>query len=582
MRGYSSYINTAFLSFVFLFATATGMAQKVTTVEPDKEKKSEGNKSESLYYDAVKAEMLDDDREAVKLFEEFVEKNPKESAGYYELSRLYVKQKNDEKAEEYIKKAIALDNDNKWYKEQYASVLTNRNEYEKAADVIMELAKKDDHNHAYSLTAAMLYERDGRYERALGVFDNLLKDAPNDEDLLTQKMQIYLKMNDADNAAKVGERLVQVNPREGKYYAMLAELYDNNKQPAKAAEVLQRGQTAIPDDATIQFSWAEHYRRQNDSTKSNEYIRKVITNKDQDVETQLALLTGYLQDLSTDSAKKAEGLSLAKQLADQHPNNARVIATYGDLLTINNKRNEAAEQYKRSLAINPAAFPVWQQLLFTYYADRNTADSLIKYSEKAMRYFPNQAIVYFLNGAGQFNKKNYTNAIKSLNHGIDIQPDDSLGILGDMYGMLGDTYNILKEYARSDSAFEKVLQLEPTNASVMNNYAYYLSVRNANLDKAEKLSKRSLELKPDEATFLDTYGWILYQQHKYKDAKDYIQKAVDANPDNADGTLYEHLGNVYYKLGDKEKAIQYWKKAKDKGSDNTQLDKQIQEQKLYE
>jgi Tfp pilus assembly protein PilF len=199
-----------------------------------------------------------------------------------------------------------------------------------------------------------------------------------------------------------------------------------------------------------------------------------------------------------------------------------------------------------------------------------------------MRYFPNQAIVYFLNGAGQFNKKNYTNAIKSLNHGIDIQSDDSLGMLGDMYSMLGDTYNILKEYTRSDSAFEKVLQLEPTNASVMNNYAYYLSVRNANLDKAEKLSKRSLELKPDEATFLDTYGWILYQQHKYKEAKDYIQKAVDANPDNADGTLYEHLGNVYYKLGDKEKAIEYWKKAKDKGSDNIQLDKQIQEQKLYE
>ena len=105
------------------------------------------------------------------------------------------------------------------------------------------------------------------------------------------------------------------------------------------------------------------------------------------------------------------------------------------------------------------------------------------------------------------------------------------------------------------------------------NYSYYLSLRNKRLEDAEKMSKRSLELRPEEPTFLDTYGWILYKSGDYKKAKEYIQKAIDANNEGADGTLWEHLGDIYYKLNNKEKAVEYWKKAKEKGTENEQIDK---------
>jgi Tfp pilus assembly protein PilF len=102
------------------------------------------------------------------------------------------------------------------------------------------------------------------------------------------------------------------------------------------------------------------------------------------------------------------------------------------------------------------------------------------------------------------------------------------------------------------------------------------------LEEAEKMSKRSLELRPDEGTFLDTYGWILYRMGKFEKAKEYIEKAISLAKGEADGTLYEHLGDVYYKLNNVDKAVENWKKAQGKETDNPELDKKIKDKKLYE
>lgn len=161
-------------------------------------------------------------------------------------------------------------------------------------------------------------------------------------------------------------------------------------------------------------------------------------------------------------------------------------------------------------------------------------------------------------------------------------PDDNTAVTAQMYSTLGDIYNIQKNYTAADSSYDKALQLEPDNASYLNNYAYYLSERNTRLNDAEKMSKHSLELRKDEPTFLDTYGWILYREGKYEKAREYVQKAIDASPANADGTLFEHMGDISYKLNDVDKAIEYWKKAKEKGIDSETIDKKIRDRKLYE
>jgi Tfp pilus assembly protein PilF len=576
-------IKTGIVSLLFSIGLVPiAAAQETTSQSPlPVVKPNAANRADELFYDAVKARMLGNDQQEEELLAEFIKLKPEEPAAYYDLARLSISRNRADKATEYIKKAISLDGSNKWYKEQYANILALKNQYADAAQEFEKLAAEQKKNEDYLLKAALMYQRGSRYKEALNVMDKLIAAYGPDEDYMMQKEQLYLKMNDVDGAAKVLDQLIARNPDEPRYYALQAELYENNKQPDKAAAAYRKLQDMFPADPIAQLSLAGYYRKNNDKAKYEEYVKKAIVNKDLDAETQISLLLPYLQELNSDSSKRQEGMQLAGQLAEQHKSNAKVLAFYGDVLSLNDQREKAAVEYKKSLAIDPSAYSVWQQLLYSY-TDRKNADSLIVYSGKALRLFPNQAVIHYLNVIGHFNKREYTDAIRSMNRAIDIQPEDNPELLAEMYSSVGDAYNTIKEYTLSDSSYEKAMKLDPKNPTVLNNYSYYLSLRGVRLDDAEKMSRESLQLRPNEATFMDTYGWILYKQGKYEKAKEYIRKAIDTNEQRADATVYEHLGDIFYKLNSVDKAVEYWRIAREKGSDNKLIDKKIQERKLYE
>jgi predicted Zn-dependent protease len=540
--------------------------------------------TDNLYYDAVKAQMLGDKEQSEMLFLRVIRERPDEHAAYYNLSRLAVGDNRADKATEYIKKAIALDGDNKWYREQYANILVLRNQTVEAASEFGQLAKKEKYNDDYLLKSALLYQRAGKYKEAMEALSTLEKKDPKDEDVLLKQQEIYLKMNDVPGAISVVQKLINRDPKEPRYYTMMAEIYENNKQPDKAAEVFKTMQQKFPDDPSTQLSLASQFLKKGDTAQYRAYVHRAITNKDLDAELQAGLLLKYLQDLSGDPSQKTEALLLTEKIIIQHPENPNLLSIYGDVLRLNGRDNDAAVQYKKVIEQNPASFPAWQQLLANYL-DPKDADSLILYTEKAARLFPNQASVHYLNGIGHYNKKDNTSAVRSINRAIDLQSDEDpegREELANMYSLRGDIFNVMKVYHESDSSFEHALRLNPNNATVLNNYAYYLSVRNQRLGDAERMSKKSLQIRPAEGTFLDTYGWILYQQGKYEQARNYIQQAIDAARGEADATLWEHMGAIHYKLGDPSKAVEAWKKAKQKGGDNPNLDKMIAERKLYE
>ena len=163
-----------------------------------------------------------------------------------------------------------------------------------------------------------------------------------------------------------------------------------------------------------------------------------------------------------------------------------------------------------------------------------------------------------------------------------MQPESEKQTLASMYSSLGEVYYYTKQTDLMEKAYAKALEITPNNASVLNNYSYFLSERGVKLDEAEKMSKKSLELQPGEGTYMDTYGWILYKKGNYEKAREYVQKAIDLAGGKADATLYDHLGNIYFKLGASDKAIENWKISKQKGNDSPLIDKKISEVKLYE
>lgn len=571
------FLQKVFASSVALcFACSMALAQvPVTAPLSDK-----ARDAEALYVDAVKARMLDDNKTEESLLKEVISRQPGQAAPYYDLARLYQKQRKYDLAEANIKKAIDRSEENIWYQSTYAEVLEEQNKTEEAANVYRLLSEKERYNKEYLFHAARLYEGSGKYQEAIDMIDKLLAKTDNDEQILGLKQQLYLRMNDLSGAVKVAEQMIAANPGEGHYYANLAELYSNNGQPEKAREIFEKAMKKFPDDPSLQYGLALYYKEQKDVAKYQEYVRKAVLNPAFDDETQTKILMAYLQDLSDDTTHNEERLKLTGDLVALHPHSAQIVNLYAEVLLSQGQDQQAQEAFKKTVALDPSRFVAWQRLLFAYTAKQD-ADSLIRYAGKALRYFPNQATIHFLQGIGYFNKEDYKPAAQSILRAIDLQPEDNKSLLGDMYSTLGDVYHAQDRHSASDSAYEQALKLNPANASLLNNYAYYLSVRGVRLNEAEKMSKRSLELRPEEATFLDTYGWILYKKGEYEKAKQYIQQAVDKSED-PDGTLLEHLGDLYYKLGDKEKALELWKKAKRKGTENKLIDKKIQDKKLYE
>ena len=541
-------------------------------------------KAEALYFDATRARLKGDEDAARELLVKVIAELPTHAAPHYDLSRIYARAQQSDKAIEEAKRAIALAPKNVWYKRHHADLLAARARYAEAADIYAELSRPGENGRVdeeAAARAASLYARAAKYKEALAQIDVALGSRPGDDELLLQKQQLYLKLNDLEGAVRTARQLIAGAPRESRYYALLADLYENNKLPEKAAEVYEEAEKKFPGDPLIQLGLAQHFRDAKDTARYNTYVKRAITNRELDPESQVRLLIPYLQELARDTSRHGEGLGIAADLARQHPANPAVQSFYGSILQEFGKGREAAEQFKKVVTLEPGKFDPWRQLLSAYLAPQD-ADSLVAWSSKAAKLFPTQALVHFFSGVGQNYKKNYSAAIRDINRAIDLQPEENEELLADMYTSLGDAYNSAGQFSESDEAYEKAIKLNPKNPTVLNNYAYYLSVRGVRLDEAEKMSKQSLVVRPGEGTFLDTYGWILYKQGKYSDALNYIQQAVDAAGEGADGTLYDHLGDAQWRTGAKDKAVESWKRAKELKADNPLLEKKISERKLYE
>jgi tetratricopeptide (TPR) repeat protein len=205
---------------------------------------------------------------------------------------------------------------------------------------------------------------------------------------------------------------------------------------------------------------------------------------------------------------------------------------------------------------------------------------MLEQAEKALEVFPDQSSVYLFYGVALSQNERHEEAVKILKSGSKLVVDDDNSLFS-FYSSLGDSYNELKNYVESDKYFDKALEIDPKEPFLLNNYSYYLSVRGVDLEKAEKMSKLSNELQPGQASFQDTYAWILYRIGKYEEAKLWLEKALKSGGDTS-GTILEHYGDVLYQLGNTDEALQYWIKAKDIGDVSDLIDQKIKDKKLYE
>ena len=150
-----------------------------------------------------------------------------------------------------------------------------------------------------------------------------------------------------------------------------------------------------------------------------------------------------------------------------------------------------------------------------------------------------------------------------------------------LYNLRGDYHHTIGDKQKMYADYDSTLIFDPENIAVLNNYAYYLSVENRDLKRALEMSSRTLEAEPLNATYLDTYAWILFKMKKYKEALGYMEKALRyLDRDNPE--IYEHYGDVLYMCGEKEKALENWHKAVQFNGSSPILEQKIKKQEYIE
>jgi Tfp pilus assembly protein PilF len=276
---------------------------------------------------------------------------------------------------------------------------------------------------------------------------------------------------------------------------------------------------------------------------------------------------------------KADVFELAEILVKTHPNDPKAHSMYGDFLLDDKKYAEARDEFRKVIAVDSSRYAVWESLL---NAEIQLADydALADESSRAISLFPLLPVPYLFNGIALLEKKQNDEAIKSFATGVKSVSGNNL-LLVQFYTYMGDAYNRAKNFRLSDESYEKALIIDPENSFVLNNYSYYLSLRNENLAKAETMSAKAVKLDPENAANMDTYGWVLYKLGRYKEAAEWVGKAIAATP-KTDPDLMEHLGDINFKLGNTDKAVELWQEALKAGTGSELLEKKIKERKLYE
>jgi tetratricopeptide (TPR) repeat protein len=505
--------------------------------------------------------------------------NPENNAANYELANVLLLEKKTDKALPYSKTAADGDVHNEWYQLQYADCLKRNKQVAEVAKVYERLVKNfpDKVEFYYELANAYLYSN--RVNDALSVYDKAETHFGISEETAMQKISIYKSLNKPDKAVEEVQNLIKAFPKVAKYYGMLGELYQIKGMPEKAFEAYQDLLKVDPNNAFVHLSLADYYRNRKENDKAFAEIKTAFGNSDLDIDTEIKILLSYYDITEKFPELKADAMELCKMIVNVHSDEAKAYAMYGDFLFRDQKYKEAREQYNKAIKLDKEKYSLWNQLITIDLVLKDFV-SAEKESGEAMELFPNQPAPYLLNGQANIELKKYQKAVDVLKTGKEYVIEDKV-VKAQFYGLLGDAFNSLQNYTESDAAYDKALEYTPDDVTILNNYAYYLSLRKVKLEKAEAMSKKTNDLKPNNSSYLDTYGWILYQMNKYDDAKVWIGKALE-NGGNTSGTELEHYGDILFKLGDTENAIKYWNDAKKAGGASNLIDKKIFEKKLYE
>lgn len=517
-----------------------------------------------LYIEAVRQQDLGNYAAALELFRRCHDLKPDAAETNYALGVFYLALDRDTLGLQYLRAAVDREPDNSEFAERLAQTYLYRNRIDEATTVYEQLSRAYADRTEYLDILVRIYERQRDYPKLLETLDRLETREGQSEEITLAKMQVHSLNGNQEGAYKELKSLIDAHPNDMNLQVMMGNWLQGNGKSEEALQVFERVMREEPTNAKGQMSLMDYHRAHSNVAAADSILYKMLVNPSTEPQLRVTLLRNWVQDSEQNGGDSLRIMELFNRVLTLPQTTSEVAEMRAAYLVLKNAPADTLRSaWEKVLSISPENISARLQLVQIMWQD-SIDDNVIRECRKATEYIPDEPVLYYYLGLAQYLNEHYDDALSSLRRGVGcIKKETPANVSSDLYGMLGDLLQKLHRPEEAYVAYDSCLVYDPDKVMILNNYAYFLSCEQRNLKKAEKMSYRAITAEANNATYLDTYAWILYQQGRYDEARIYIDRAlendtVDAQPN---GEVLEHAGDIYYRLGLTEEALSMWQKA---------------------
>lgn len=514
-------------------------------------------KNATYFSKGIELKYKDDVEGAIENFEKALQCMPDDAASMFELSEQYVKAGRVEDAFASIKKAVELEPENKWYQIRLARFYRNFEQYADFIKVYESLTAKYPEDIDMLSELIEIYLIAGEYDSALNKLDLLETQIGHNPLISEQRLEIYKRQGKTKQEIAALQELIDQYPENTRYYHILAKVYMENKKEKDAVKLYEQIKSIDPSDPYINISLLEFYEKKGDLDKAFDELIAAIKNKNLDFNTKANIYEYWFNKFQTAKDIDQQALQAGNAFLEAYPDNKMGYLILGSYYLNRKEYEPCSDMSRHALALDPANYAAWQNLVWCDVS-MNATDSLMVHATQAIQFYPTQPYFYWFAGSAYAMKGEDQEAISYFERGRRFVTDKNM--LVDFDGMLGDLYHTLGDEEQAFLAYDRVLVNDPDKTLVLNNYAYYLALGKKELDKALAMASHAVELEPDNAVYLDTYAWVLYQRGEYEAAEVQMSKSIKLLK-QPDKTYYQHYADILEKLNRLDKANEYRNKA---------------------
>ena len=523
------------------------------------------------------------------------------SAGiYYALAKNYFFLKKLSLALENARRAVKMDSTQDDYYDLVSDIYAAGNQMDSAEVVLNKLINVDSTNVNAYYKLARSYE-DSKPIKAVEIYNKLISLIGPDWNVLIHIADLEEKLGNIDSAEKALDKLMKLGPGNSSLQKMAVDFYLRNKKYDKALDMVNNVLELTPDDLEAREKKAQIFIAENEWGEASKEYSYILEQPDVPFDVKIRIGAVYFNQ----SLKDSTLLPVTKKLFETIDKDTTdwQVKMYLGAIAINEKQDSAAiKNFEKVTELARWNVDGWIRLGGIYY-DNKKYDEAVKIMKEAIISFPEDFTVNLILGLSLSQGNNNVDAIKYLKKAVDLNSSDlnalsayaftlnqlkeykkaaeymnkALAIKPDdinLLGTLGLIYDNEGEHSLSDSVYERALKIDSSNALINNNFAYALSERGLQLDRALEMVNLALAADPKNSSYLDTKGWVYFKMGKYKEAKEFIEKAIDEGGESA--VMLEHLGDIVYKIGEQDYARKLWKKALKLDVTNSELKQKIE------